>query len=185
MNKGNSFTFASLLKNKWVLGGAAIIGALLLIMSFFTGGDEGGRAVSETAYTSEEYIKDTEKKLSDIVSRITGSDKVNVMITLETAVENIYADSTKTDTAVAENTGNTGNGKTEQSERKEKEYIIVKDSNGDERALTVTQVMPTIRGVVIVCKSGGDPYIVQSVKDAVVTVLNINAKKVCVVERQS
>ena len=50
MNKGNSFTFSSLLKNKWILVGAAVVGALLLIMSFFTGGDEGGRAVSETAY---------------------------------------------------------------------------------------------------------------------------------------
>jgi hypothetical protein len=47
--------------------------------------------------------------------------------------------------------------------------------------LTVAQIMPRIRGVLVVCDGGNETVIRDIVKNAVVTVLDINSKKVCVV----
>ncbi len=156
-------------------------GILLLFVSFFNNRGKDTEISYQKIVTSEEYIADTEEKLKDVISEIIGSKDVKVMITLNTSIENIYADSTKTDTQVTENPGNNNLNKTEQSNKTEEEYIIVKDSDGNETALTVTQIMPQIRGVVIVCPGGNESVVRDVVKNAVVTVLDINSKKVCVV----
>lgn len=168
-------------KEKWIPIAAAV-GALLLLISFF-GADGERNAADNTVYTSEDYIRDSESKLSEIVAGITGSKSVRIMITLESSVENIYADATKTNTALAED-GTKGESKTEQSENREKEYMIVKDADGKEQALTVAQVMPQIRGVVIVCSTGSDPTVAEAVRAAAATVLNISTKRVYVAEIQ-
>ncbi len=157
----------------------AVVGMIFLLISFIPKNKE---ATLPTAgiYTSEEYIYDTEQKLKKIISEMLGSDDVSVMITLNNSVENVYADTTKVNTDKTENMG-TDDTKTEQSDSKENEYIIIKDENGNEQALIVTQVMPQIRGVLIVCPNGNNSVVKESVKSAVVTVLDISSKKVCVI----
>lgn len=156
----------------------AVVGVVLLIISFFPK-KEDKTVIKTGTYTSEEYIKDTEEKLKRIISDIIGSDDVSVMITLNNSVENVYADITKINTDMSENTG-ANDIKTEQSDSKENQYIIISDEKGNEQALIVTQVMPQIRGVVIVCPNGNNAVVRETVKSAVVTVLDINSKKVCV-----
>jgi len=140
------------------------------------------RSTTETIiYTTEQYIEDTENKLVEVISKIIGNEDIRVMITLDTSVENIYADATKINTNTTENQASGNNTKTERKDSEEKEYIIVKDSDGNEQALIETTVMPQIRGVLVVCPGSNDDAISETVRNAVVTVLNINAKKVCVV----
>ena len=40
-------------------------------------------------------------------------------------------------------------------------YITVRDANGSERALAVTEVQPTVKGVVVVCPGGEEPVVQQ------------------------
>ena len=42
------------------------------------------------------------------------------------------------------------------------------------------EIMPQIRGVLVVCPNGNNTVIKEMVKGAVVTVLDISSKKVCV-----
>ena len=179
MKEINLNKFFELLKGKWHFA-FIFLGVIILLFSFFGGGEETTAYIKENV-TSEQYIKETEEKLNEIISEIIGSNNVKVMITLDSSIENIYADSTKTDTQVKENGENSNSNKTEQSNKVEEEYIIVKDSDGNETALTVAQIMPRIRGVLVVCDGGNETVIRDIVKNAVVTVLDINSKKVCVV----
>lgn len=179
MKEINLNKILELLKGKWHFA-FIFFGVIILLFSFFGDSEEATAYIKENV-TSEQYIKETEEKLNEIISEIIGSRNVKVMITLDSSIENIYADSTKTDTQVKENGENSNLNKTEQSNKVEEEYIIVKDSDGNETALTVAQIMPRIRGVLVVCDGGNETVIRDIVKNAVVTVLDINSKKVCVV----
>ena len=154
------------------------VGVILLAVSFIPK-KSTTKAVSSKIYTSEQYITDTEQKLKGIICEMLGTKDVSVMITLNNSVENIFADSTKINTDITENSGG-GDSKTEQSDSKENQYIIITDEKGNEQALVVTQVMPQIRGVVVVCANGNNTVIKEMVRSAVVTVLDISSKKVCV-----
>ena len=62
----------------------------------------------------------------------------------------------------------------------ETKYIKIKDENGAEKALSVTQIQPTVKGVVIVCNGGDNPVVQKKIIDAVKTALNITSKRVYV-----
>ena len=47
----------------------------------------------------------------------------------------------------------------------------------------VTEIMPTVKGVVVVCDCKGDSVLAEAVRQAVVTALNISEKRVCVIDR--
>lgn len=48
------------------------------------------------------------------------------------------------------------------------------------QGLLVTELQPTVKGVVIVCEGGDQPLVQQRVTDAVTIALNISSKRVCV-----
>lgn len=164
-------------KYLWIL---AAIGVLLLLISWLIPSDEA-KVAERSEDSAESYARSTEEKLTSILSDMLGSKGVRVMVTLDSSGETVYADTTKINTGLSENVGGDQKTRTEQSDSKENDYIILKDSNGNETALVVTKVMPQVRGVVVVCPNGNEEAVQAMVKSAVVTALNISSKKVCVV----
>ena len=73
--------------------------------------------------------------------------------------------------------------KTQESDSNHKTYIIVKDSQGNEKPLIVTEKMPVIRGVVIVCESGQTSSVAAAVRLAVKSALNVDDSKICIIGR--
>ncbi len=168
-----------ILSGKWlfVLG---IFGLLLIGLSSFFGGEE--KQESKTVVqsnTSAQYVLDTEQRLTSLVEDIVNGN-AQVMITLESGVEYIYANEIKTNVGVTEDINGEQNTKTQQNDSNQKNYVTYKDADGNEQPLIITEIMPAIRGVVVVCSGGDDPYLAAAVKSAVVTALNINEKRVCV-----
>ena len=58
----------------------------------------------------------------------------------------------------------------------------MKDADGAQKALKVTEVQPIIKGVVVVCDGGDDPTVQQNVVSAVTTALDITSVRVCVIK---
>ena len=63
--------------------------------------------------------------------------------------------------------------------------IMVTLENGTEyvyenKTQLVTEILPTVKGVVIVCAGGDDQAVRERVQSAVTTALNITARRVCV-----
>ena len=81
-----------------------------------------------------------------MVTAITGSGKVSVTVTLEKSFEYIYAANEK---------------------EKESSYVILKDKSGTQNLVSITETLPKVQGVVIVCEKGGSPIIKKAVTDAV------------------
>ncbi len=175
---------------KWgnIIFFAGIAGIVLILLSYLFsggGGKSGTHASSESSTssqiltTTEEYTQRLEEKLQKIVSSITGSDNVTVMVTLESGAEYIYANDIKAST---EETASGQSAATRKDSTEEK-YILVDTPEGGQVALLVTELAPTVKGVVVVCDGGNDQKVKEKISNAVTTALDITSKRVCVTGR--
>lgn len=166
-------------KNIIIIIGLAGI-ALIFLSSFLKPvSKEEKTPVVENTISAEQYTKALETSLTDIVSSIDGAGATKVLITLENGVEMKYAtDEKKNAEETQEKSSETT--RTQQSGDSEIKYITVRDADGTERALAITEIQPTVKGVVVVCAGGEDPVVQQRILNAVTTALNISSKRVCV-----
>ncbi len=123
--------------------------------------------------STEEYREAIEKDIMSIVSSITGDKKPTVVVTLESGVRYSYAKIDEFDSS-----SSSGNSNDQSSESKKQSYIIIKTADGGEQALIVSEIMPEIRGVAVICSRGNDQIIAEKVKNAVTAALNITSKRV-------
>ncbi len=158
---------------------AGIIGVALIFLSTFGNGDSKSTAIEKS--TADEYSQKIETQISKVVCKITGEKDAEVMISLESSGEIIYADAKTISKNNVTDKDNLEKYKSQQTDNTEQSYIIVEDANGDQRALIVSELAPTVKGVVIVTKYADNAAISERIKSAVTTVLNIPSKKVCVV----
>ena len=166
--------YTAVLKSPKVLIIIGICGILLIgLSSILPSGEKKEESSSEQSLTAEQYRISLEESISKTVSSITGSQNVTVMITLESGIKYSYAEEAE----------GTSQNKTESdsesfSSENKQSYIIVKDSSGGERALLITEQMPEVRGVAIVCEGGDSEEIAEKIKNAVTAALNITSKRV-------
>ena len=60
--------------------------------------------------------------------------------------------------------------------------VTVIDGKDGKQALVVTELEPTVKGVVVVCEGGGDIKVVENLTNAVTTALNISSTRVSVIQ---
>ena len=141
---------------------AGIVGVLLLVVSEFIPESEEDVEITENddemSFTS--YEKDIEERLKNLIESIDGAGNVQVMVTIESGDEKVYATESK---------------KTENNE--EKNYVLV-DIEGSDSGLLLKIAQPEIRGVAIVCQGADSPTVRNAVVGAVTSVLGISSNRV-------
>lgn len=166
-----------------------IAGVLGIALIFFSGHLKSSSKKREKAEfeqsgssnSTQQYVNKLESSLKEMISSIKGAGNTKVLVTLESTEETVYATEEKKNKEATEDKTTDGQtSKKRESDDSEKKYITMKDADGTERALSVTQIQPTIKGVVVVCEGGNQPEVQQKITDAVKTALNITSKKVYV-----
>lgn len=151
-----------------------IIGIVLVIS-----GNTGNQPLKNTA-NSEDYLQEyklkTEKELAEFLETIEGVGDVEVIISLESGQENIYAQKEKSASNIKKEA------QTDyyyDNSTYENEYIIVKNT-GEEQALIEKIMQPAVQGVAVSCTGADDILVVSAVTNSVSVVLNIPTHKICV-----
>lgn len=172
-----------------IIIGAGLLGIVLILLSGYLKScdSQAGTAAtsstsSHTVVTAEEYEKQLENNLSSIISQIDGAGNARVMVTLEQTSKSVYATQEKTSDQQTDEKAESGTGKNETDNSDETTYLLVKDADGSEKAVKVTEIQPVVKGVVVVCDGGGDPKVQQDITDAVTTALHITSVRVCVIK---
>lgn len=148
--------------------------ALIFLSSLFPSGSKSKTAGGETV-TVEEYRKTVYNSVKEIVTGITGDRNPTVVITLESGVRYNYADLKESDTSAS-----TGKESEENRKATKQSYITVKSADGGEMPLIVTEIMPEIRGVAIVCALGDNSAVAEKIQNAVTAALDITSQRVYV-----
>ncbi len=153
-----------------------VIGVVLIGLSGVIGNDDEPPSVSSTTFDTRAYTDALEARLSQMVSCVQGAGKARVMVTLENGVEYIYADEQTVNSDRSEN----GGGQISTREDSKRSVVTVDGGDGKE-GLLVTQIEPTVRGVVVACEGAENATVASRVKEAVRTALDITDKRVCVI----
>lgn len=123
----------------------------------------------------DDYSSYLEEKLVNILSKLAGVGKVNVMVTLENSVEKITANNT---TKTSENTiENDSEGGTRELHREDLTTQVVTKGNNDE-LLVVKEINPTVQGVIVVAEGADDPEIKEILYEAVKIALGVKGNRV-------
>lgn len=149
-----------------------VLGVLLILLT--SGNSSDTTAIQSGQDFCQEYVKELESKLSNIVCDVAGVNDCKVMITLKTGVEYVYA----TDESANTDVNTQGGDKKEQSEEK---VTIVTDKQVGEKAVIVTERYPQINGVSIICHVADSPTLTLAVKNVAATALGIDSGRVCVI----
>ncbi|MBQ2676605.1 MAG: hypothetical protein IJF54_04285 [Clostridia bacterium] len=129
--------------------------------------------------TADQYARLIEQQLSDTVEQIVGG-KVKVLVTLSSGVEYVYASEIKEDSDKLEDSAGNEKSKQQQKDSSEKKFVIINDESGKEIPLTITEIMPQIKGVVVVCSGGENEAVSGVVTKAITTALDIPESRVWV-----
>jgi stage III sporulation protein AG len=170
-------------KNKKILIALGLFaGVILIIVSFFMSGSNGGNKTNQSNMNAHNnlsrtdtvaYVAEQEKKLCEILKRIDGVSEPFVMIVLESSSEYIYA----TKQSIKESSSK--NGETTQKDV-QKEIILYEDEKKAKSPILVKEIKPKIKGVAVVCRgiSGDDMRL--KIINLVSTALNLPANRVYV-----
>ncbi len=186
--EGKDSLFDKLAKNEFyrkiIIAACAVGIALIFLSGYFKPSTSSANTASSSqpTLTADQYAIQLESSLTDIVTRIQGAGTAKVLVTLERSTEYVYATEEKRSNQTNEDKSGGSTTKNEENDSTETKYLLVKDADGAQQALAVTEVQPIIKGVVVVCDGGDNPAVQQNIITAVTTALDITSVRVCVIK---
>lgn len=150
------------LKKSGALIVAGVIGLLLLIVPGFLPSGEKSSANAIDAENTEYYSEHLEKRLAELISKVSGAGDASVIVTLDGGSEYVYAANTKT---------------SEQGSAVD--YIVINSGDG-EGGLALGKIYPRVRGVAVVCYGGSSPTVKNEITQLIAAALGISTSRIMV-----
>ena len=167
MNKNNIdfFGYIKNKKNTLIIIVLLVLGLLLLVLPSSTKSIGVSKSDEERL---KEYVDDLEGKIGSLCSKIQGVSNVSVTVYLDSGFETVYA-------------YNEQNKATSNGINSEKKYVTIGSGN-DESMVCIVEKMPSICGVAIVCKGGGNPIVAHQLINLISSAYNVPKNKIYVAE---
>lgn len=189
-DKGKKSLFEKIAENgNWrrIIIIAGLVGiALIFLSGYLTSGGTSAQQTSVSSKpqqpTAQSYERDLEAQLQQLITGIRGVGNAKVFVTLEKTEQAVYATEEKNSGQTTQDKSGGTTTRNESDSDNETNYILVKNADGSEGALQVTEIQPEVKGVVVVCDGGGTPEVQQNIIDAVTTALHITSVRVCVIQ---
>ena len=154
------------------IGIIIICGILLICISF------GGSGIGVNTKTEEEeekkvqekektltYREQMETELIELLQRVEGVGKVEVMLTLKADGEKV---------TLKDNVDN--------GESREEETVLIEDSERNSTPYVVQEMEPELEGVVVVCEGGDNILIKKEITEATQALFEIDSHKIKVMK---
>ncbi len=149
-----------------------VLAVIFLLIGELTADNEKDHvSVTDTSAYSAQYIKKAESDLKKIISKINGAGKTDVLITLESCYENVYAKAYEQNIDSSENNDSTGY---------KEQYAIVKKGSQNEECLILKVYEPKVKGIAVVCEGGDKTAVIKAVTETVCALYDISSDKVSV-----
>ena len=140
-------------KNKIIISSLVIIGIILILIGTFS----KKTSSSQDDFDAELYTEKLEKKIEDFLKTVDGISRVEVIVTLESSKEDVYAQNQSTF-----------------------DYLIIDSSNG-KSGVKISEIYPTVRGIAIACTNGDDPTVQYKITEIISKYLGISSNKIKIV----
>lgn len=123
------------------------------------------------------YTAELESRLSKTLSQIEGAGSVDVMITLDGSSQLILAYDTESRTNSTDNTTSSGTSTKSNNTTTNSTPIII-TKNGQSEPLILSEIMPNIKGVVVVCEGANNIRVKLNILQAVQALLGVSSGQI-------
>ncbi len=135
-----------------------------------------------TSYEANTYISEMEKKLEEVLKKVSGAGDVEVMITTKGSTEKIpLKDHSSTEESLDEDDGE-GGSRTDNSAQREESTVLVTNEDGNSVPYILQELEPEIEGVVVIAEGGDNAMIKMDIMQAVEVLFDVPAHKVIVMK---
>ena len=134
--------------------------------------------------TDVESKSEMEENLKSILSQINGAGKVDVMITFVSGNESVPAVDVTTSQNTTQEKDKEGGARDIKESNKENS-IVYEESQGVKKPFVVKEILPKVKGVVIVAEGAGDAEVRSNLTKAAQALLEVAAHKIQVFQRRS
>lgn len=150
--------------------------ALLALPELLPRGSSGANTTAGGSVVAVSDIEAAfEKRITAVLAQVEGVGECRVMVTLENTATAVYAaDSTRNDAQQADGSNNASGS----------EEVLFVDTDTGPVGLLLTELQPSVKGVVVVCAGGADPTVREQVTQLVATAFHISSRRVCVAKQQ-
>ena len=152
-----------------------VLGIAILIFSKPMKKEE--KVVQNIEHTNN-YERDLELRLENLLSKVYGVGDVKVMITLASSKEIILAEDINTNETVSKEIDKSGNTKESSEKKKESKKIILEGKN----PLALKEIEPKVEGIIIIAQGGDNVFIRSELIKSAQTILNVEAHKIQVMK---
>ena len=142
--------------------------AALLVLLLFTGGKKTDVPTSEPAEAMSAQA--LEQQLCDLLGAIEGVGAVRVMLRTASSGETVYA----------ANTDGTAERRDAQTNKKEKNSVVIVKNTQGESGLVVREDYPAVTGAAVVCEGGGDPVVRERIVRTVSALFSLKSNHISV-----
>ncbi len=154
-----------------ILIGALLVGAIWLLPNGKV--DEVDNKLSNTS----QYLTSLENRLNSVLSAIAGAGSVDCMITLDGEIERVVAYSNDEKTSFTQNTTSSGGNNSSNTSTVSKEPILI-SVNGKTEPLVLYEIMPAVKGVVVVASGADNIRVKLDILKAVQALLKVESNQV-------
>ncbi len=155
----------------WVALAVVAVGVLLLLFGGDIGDFLGDKESKDTPHEPQEnrdrlsmesYRLALEERVCYICSRVAGAGQVYAVVNLSEGFSYVYAADIKTTTGGVSS-----------------QYIVIGSGN-DERVVYLSEQVPEILGIGVVCTGGGDPLVQKEVTSLLCAAFGVGSNKIYV-----
>lgn len=147
-----------------------------------TNANNNGSYLIDTASAS--YVEEMEQKVEEMLSKMEGAGKVEVIITLASSVERIVEkDEPYTGTFTEEKDAEGGSRTITSSEKGEETIYSDEDGNGE--PYVVKTISPVVEGVLVLADGAGTGEVSKNITEAIGVLFHLEAHKIKVIKRNS
>ena len=175
----NNF-FAKLKKRKHIEVYAVILLVVVVLGIWFLPSGKTTQKTNnfvQTTTTTTQYAQSLESRLNALLRDIAGAGDVSCMVTLDGEVERVLAYANDQKNSSTQNTTSSGTINKTETENSSKEPIII-TVNGSNEPLVIKEIMPAVKGVVVVAAGADNVKVKLDILKAVQALLKIESSQI-------
>lgn len=133
----------------------------------------------------EDYAEYMERKLKDVLSKVSGVGEVEVMVTLRSTSEKVVEKDEEKESETVTEQDSQGGTRTTSGNSSSGTTVFGEDGSGTssgQEPYVTKELTPIVEGVVVIAQGGDEPVTVQNITEAVQALFNVDTHKIKVMK---
>lgn len=133
---------------------------------------------------TDSYVRLQEERLREVLQKVEGVGKAEVMITLQTSAEKVVEKDIPSTWQDVEESDSGGGTRMTREESQTEETVYQEEEDGSRTPYVVKELEPRVEGVIVIAQGGGDAKVRQNILEAVQALFSVEAHKIKIMKME-